>query len=411
MKLRHILSHPRLASSWIALMVTLVAALFVLSACGGGGGDSPATGSTAMPTSTASVYAAGPITGFGSVIVNGVRFDDSAASISDDDGNQLTESQLRLGMQVECEGGPGSDDTHGVAHAIRVHAALLGPVSAVDTTAGTLTVLGQTVTVDAQTAFDNALAAGLASVARGAVVQVHGQFDATSQSVLATGIELATGANHYRIRGTITAFDAIARTLAIGPTAIDFSTTTNVPTDLAVGKLVVVRLATTPASGVWTATAIADGQRLLQDHDEAHLRGVVSAFTSATQFSVDGNPVDASNAMFPDGESGVVLGATVEVEGQLVNGTVVARKVEVEDEHEHEHDGSRVELHGTISALDTAAQIFVVRGVTVSYAGSVDFHDGSATALANGLFVEVHGGFSADGTLVDATRIDLKPKD
>ena len=409
MKLWHVLSHPRLASSWIALMVTLVAALFVLSACGGGGGDTPATGSTATPTSTSSVYASGPITGFGSVIVNGVRFDDSAASISDDDGNKLAESQLRLGMQVECEGGPGSDDAHGVAHAIHVHAALLGPVSAVDTTAGTLTVLGQTVTVDAQTAFDSALAAGLASVASGAVVQVHGQFDATSQSYLATRIELATGANHYRIRGTITAFDATAKTLAIGPTAIGFSTTTNVPTDLAVGKLVVVRLATTPANGVWTATAIADGQRLLQDHDEAHLRGVISAFTSATQFSVDGNPVDAGNAVFPDGESGVVLGATVEVEGQLVNGTVVARKVEVEDEHEH--DGSRVELHGTIGALDTAAQTFVVRSVTVSYAGSVDFHDGSATALANGLFVEVHGGFSADGTVVDATRIDLKPKD
>jgi len=45
----------------------------------------------------------------------------------------------------------------------------------------------------------------------------------------------------------------------------------------------------------------------------------------------------------------------------------------------------------------------------VSYAGVVDFHDGSAASLANGLFVEVHGGFSTDGTVVDATRIDLKP--
>ena len=409
MKLWHILSHPRLASGWIALMATLVAALFVLSACGGGGGDTASTGTGATPASASSVYAAGPITGFGSVIVNGVRFDDSAATISDDDGNAMIETQLRLGMQVECEGDPGSDDAHGVAHAIHVHAALLGPVTAVDATAGTLVVLGQAVTVDAQTAFDSALANGLASVAAGAVVQVHGQFDAASQSYVATRIELATGANLYRIRGTITAFDATAKTLAIGPTAIDFSTTTNVPTDLAVGKLVVVRLATTAVAGVWTATAIADGQRRLEDHDQAHLRGVISAFTSATQFSIDGNPVDAGNAVFPDGESGVVLGATVEVEGQLVNGTLVARQVEVEDEHAH--DGSRVELHGTISALDTAAKTFVVRNVTVNWAGSVDFHDGSAAALANGLFVEVRGGFSADGTVVDATRIDLKPKD
>ena len=381
----------------------------VLVACGGGGGDSP-TAPPSGPTSTpSSVYAAGPITGFGSVIVNGVRFDDTNAAITDDDGHAMAESALHLGMQVECEGGPGSDDAHGFAHAIHVHTALIGPVTAVDTTAGTLTVLGQTVTADANTAFDTTLANGLASVTVGTVVAVHGQFDTASSSYLATRIEPDAAATHYKIRGTITALDATARTLSIGATAVDFSTTAGVPTDLAVGKLVDVRLATTPVAGVWTATAIADGQRLVQDHDEAHLRGVISAFTSATAFSVDGNPVDASGASFPNGQAGIVLGATVEVEGPLVNGVVVAKVVGVEDEHEH--DGSRVELHGTISALDTTALTFVVRGVTVSYAGSVDFHDGTAATLANGLFVEVRGGFSADGTVVDATRIDLKPAD
>ena len=376
-----------------------------LAACGGGG-DSPSAPSTATPSS---VYAAGPITGFGSVIVNGVRFDDSAAAITDDDGRTLAESELHLGMQVECEGGRGGDDAHGVARAIHVHSALVGPVTAIDTTAGTLTVLGQTVAIDAQTAFDTALANGLASVAAGAVVQVHGQFDAASQSYLATRVELDAGATHYKIRGTITALDTTARTLSIGATAVDFSTAAGVPADLAVGRLVAIRLATTPVDGVWTATAIGDGRRLVHDHDEAHLRGVISAFTSVTQFSVDGNPVDASGAAFPEGQAGIVLGATVEVEGQLVDGVVVARVVGVDDEHKH--DGSRVELHGTISALDATAQTFVVRGVTVSYAGAVDFHDGNAATLANGLFVEVRGGFSADGTVVDATRIELKPAD
>ena len=405
MKLPTLVTTARRRSAWAALFATLAVAALV--ACGGGGGDAPTPPTTPPASATASVYAAGPITGFGSVIINGVRFDDSGATISDDDGVVMAESQLHLGMQAEIEGGAGSDDAHGVAHAIHIHSALIGPVSAVDTTAGTLTVLGQTVTVDAQTAFDTALTTGLASVTVGAVVQVHGQFDAASSSYLATRIELDAAATHYKIRGTITAFDATAKTLSIGATAVDFSTTPGVPTDLAVGKLVAIRLATTPVAGVWTATAIADGQRLLQDHDEAHLRGVISAFTSVTSFSVDGNPVDASGASFPQGQTGIVLGATVEVEGQLVNGVVVAKVVGVEDEHEH--DGSRVELHGTVSALDTTAQTFIVRGVTVSFAGSVDFHDGSAATLANGLFVEVRGGFSADGTVVDATRIDLKP--
>jgi hypothetical protein len=379
----------------------------VLVACGGGGG---ASGTSTPPATAASVYAAGPITGFGSVIINGVRFDDTGATISDDDGATLAESQLGLGMQAEVEGqGDDTNAAHGTAHAIHIHSALVGPVSAVDTAANTLTVLGQTVTVDAQTAFDSAITGGLAGIVAGNVVQVHGQFDTASQSYLATRIALDATATHYKIRGIVTSLDTTAKTLQIGATAVDFSTTAAVPTDLAVGSLVVVRLATTPVNGVWVATAIGDGHRLVHDHDEAHLRGVISAFTSATQFSVDGNAVDASNAAFPDGQAGIVLGATVEVEGQLVNGVVVATKVGVDDEHHH--DAQRVELHGAISALDTTALTFVVRGVTVSYAGSVTFSNGTAATLANGLFVEVHGGFSADGTVVDATRIDLKPHD
>ena len=393
-------------AAWAALSVSL-AGVVVLAACGGGGADTPAA---PTPTSTVtSVYASGPVTGFGSIIINGVRFDDSGAAISDDDGRAMTEAEVHLGAQVEIQGLPGSDDAHGVAHAIHVHSALIGPVSAVDTSAGTLTVLGQTVTANAQTAFDTALSGGLASIATGAVVQVHGQFNTASGSYLATRIELDAAATHYKIRGTITALDPVAKTLSIGPTTVDFSTTTGVPTDLAVGKLVAVRLAKTPVGSTWTATAIFDGQRLVHEHDAAHLHGVISAFTSATQFSVDGNPVDASGATFPDGQAGVVLGATVEVKGALVNGVIVATVVGVEDEHHH--DATRVELHGKIGALDTPAQTFVVRGVTVSYAGVVDFHDGSAASLANGLFVEVHGGFSADGTVVQATRIDLKPAD
>ena len=93
MSLPSISSRQRRASAWAALTATLAAALLV--ACGGGAAD-PGTAAPSSPTAT--VYAAGPITGFGSVIVNGVRFDDTSASITDDDGKTMAESQLRLGM-------------------------------------------------------------------------------------------------------------------------------------------------------------------------------------------------------------------------------------------------------------------------------------------------------------------------
>ena len=69
----HSLTPPR-AQTWLRAL--LFAA--ILGGCGGGV-DSGGTGGAAT-------YANGPITGSGSIIVNGVRFDDSAAAISDDSG-------------------------------------------------------------------------------------------------------------------------------------------------------------------------------------------------------------------------------------------------------------------------------------------------------------------------------------
>ncbi len=68
----------------------------MLGGCGGGV-DSGGTGG-------ASTYASGPINGFGSIVVNGVHFDDSTGSISDDDGNARNRSDLQLGMVVETRG-------------------------------------------------------------------------------------------------------------------------------------------------------------------------------------------------------------------------------------------------------------------------------------------------------------------
>ncbi len=383
----------------------LVAAA-VLVACGGGGG-STGIASNPPPQSSPTLFASGPITGFGSVIVNGVRFDDSSATITDDSGRALGEAELHLGMQADVDGE--DHDGRGAAHSIQVHSAIVGPVGAVDVAGGTINVLDQTVAISATTAFDDAIVGGLQGVTVGEVLAVHAQFDAAAQVYRATRVESDSAAAQFKIRGTVTALDPTAKTLQIGATQIAYDAASGVPATLAVGSVIVARLKTTPLAGVWSAIRIDDGRPHMDDHDEAHLRGIVSAFTSATSFSVDGTPVDASKATFPNGQGVVALGVSVEVEGQLVSGVLVAKSVAVEDAHAGH--GQDVELHGTIGALDTAAQTFVLRGSRVSYAGSVVFRDGTLAALVEGLFVEVKGGLSADGTTVVASEIDLKPAD
>jgi hypothetical protein len=70
--------------------------------------------------------------------------------------------------------------------------------------------------------------------------------------------------------------------------------------------------------------------------------------------------------------------------------------------------GGDFDVRGVITSLDTAAKTFVVRNVVVGYSGSVDFRDGAAGDLALGIEVEARGALSADGTRLQATRIDFR---
>ena len=75
--------------------------------------------------------------------------------------------------------------------------------------------------------------------------------------------------------------------------------------------------------------------------------------------------------------------------------------MKVENHAERHAEG--FELHGAITAIDTTAKTFVLRGVTVSYGGAnVDFRKGTAAQLAVGVQLEVRGTLSADGTMLQA---------
>jgi len=385
--------------------IAALAALLLAVACGGGGGGMP-------PPNHA--FTQGTIMGFGSIIVNGVRFDDSAAQVVDDDGQPHDKGDLKLGMNVEIDSsGIDQDSNTAIASHIRFGAAIVGPVSAISaaTTPKTLTVLDQTVEVSDTTVFDASLANGFASINVGDVLAVHALFDATSGHYLAKRIEPAAGATAFKLRGVVAGLDATAKTFMIGGATIDFSGVANPPANLANGQTVRVQLQMTKnASGQWVAISIRVQQAEMedQDRDEAEVQGTITTFTSTTSFSVNGLPVDATNAMFPDGTAGVVLGAMVEVEGAIVNGVLVATRVELERMHQND-DRNKNELFGAISNLDTTAKTFVVRGVTVHYdSTTTQFRDGVEADLANGKQVEVKGVLSADGTSVQAQVIEFE---
>ena len=383
-------------------LLTMLGSAMALAGCGGGGGASSA-GITSGGTGS---FSMGAISGFGSIIVGTIRYDDSKAiSVLDiDDDNKDLRNQLKLGMVVRIKGKP-KTGISADAETIEVRSELLGPVEQIDTTAKTFVVLGQTVQVSATTFFEEGLTGltGLNPLAVGNIVEVHGFIDPVTNKLAATRIERKVLANvkAFKLQGTITDFNATAKTFKIGALTISFATA-DVPTNLllANGLLVRVRLEPTLTGGTRKALKIRAVEQEIENRDEAEVEGIITSFTSSVKFSVNGLPVDAAAAVVP---TGLKLGDRVEVEGRLVNGVLVARKVELENEE----DPLRFELHGIVLTLNTTAKTFVLRGVTVDYSAAV-FSGGTAINLANGSRVEVKGIASADGTKLKATRISFE---
>lgn len=394
-----------------ALMTaTGLAAAALLSACGGGGGDAgmPMADAPTTPNAAAS-FALGAISGFGSVIVGGVRYDDSRAECLDEDGNPVDRALLRLGMMVAIDAGT-VDRVNASALALRIRlgSEVVGPVGTIDTVASTVQVLGQTVLVTTSTLFDETLAGGLSALNTGQVVEVHGILDPANARIVASRIEAEASPAAYKVRGQIQNLDSTQKTFTINGERVSYAAlpAAQVPPGLTQGQIVRVLLQTTPVDGAWVAIALRGGLRLPDRSGETHLEGVISSFTSTTRFMVNGLAVDATAAAFPDGTDGVVLGARVEVEGTVTDGVLVATKVEIEERRMM--GMRRLELRGEIGQLNTTDKTFALRGVTVWYGGNLDWRGGSEAGLANGGRVEVRGVLAQDRTRLEAQRIDLK---
>lgn len=383
-------------SSWLrwsgAMMLAVAAAV---AGCGGSVGVG-GTGS----------YGSAPIEGFGSVYVGGVKYDDSSASVVDEEGASSSRSALRLGMTVEVEAGPlGGTEAAPTAAAnrIRMVSEIVGPVSAVDPAAGTLVVFDQAVVVDAYTVIDPVFVGGLAGVADGSAVEVFGTFDAAASRFLATRIAPREGTlNAYKVRGPVSALDTTARTFRVGTALFSYDGTLPL---LAEGAYLRVQAQTQPVAGRWPVRSIDAGVRALPDLDRVKLRGAITRYASDADFDLNGQRVDARTANFVGRPGDLALGKTVVVDGATAGGVLIASKVRLDERGAGQ--GS-ITLQGAIESLDTAAQSFVLRGSTVDYSGNgVQFDGGNASELANGRTVTVIGNPSAGGTRVAARRISF----
>lgn len=395
---------PIFQSFAVRLGGVCLAAAALLAGCGGGGSSSPSEQATS--------YTEGQITGYGSIIVNGIRFDDSAAVVLDDDDREGRRADLKVGMWVAIEGAA-VDRTRGVGRALRVRWAneFVGPVTSVDMATNSFVLFGQTIEVKAFTQFED-LPRGLADLAAGGTVEVHGFFNAAVGRYVATRVEAEDSVDFYKLRGIVRDLDTSAKTFSLGSETIYYGNVAigDVPAGLADGMRVRVRLQTARNSfGQWVAVTVRHGvRRPSLDRVESEIEGVVDTCESNTSFSVNGIVVDASGGAvwFRDGP--VNCGDEVEVKGQVENGVLVAAIVKKEDAGADD----RNELHGTVVSVDTAAETFVLRhevhgDIAVSYDHILGFERGTVADLVAGAKVEVRGWLMLGGVL-QAVRVNFE---
>jgi hypothetical protein len=386
----------------IAILAPIAAA--VLVACGGGGS---ADSSSTSPNVGGDSVASGTLTGLGSIYVDGIEYDDSTAKVTDDLGNAQPTTALKLGMQVTLTGkDPTVSTGMGDAGVVVFSSDLEGPVGSTDTTASTITLLGQTVSVNVDTVWDASLTGGLGGLTAGELLKIYSLYDSATSRYIATRIEPDAGVTRYKLRGMVANLDTTAKTYTVGPTTIDYSGVTSPPAGLANGMIATAELQTTMGANAWIATGVQlHNGGMPGDHVNVHVRGMVTNESSATSFTLGGWPVDATGANFPSGQSVIVNGAAVQVDGIVTNGAVVATTVDLQTPGAHH--GLDYQVHGPIDGMNANRQTFVLRGTTVSFSGNVAYTGGSAADLKVGTKVLVQGMMAPDGNTVQAVKIGI----
>ena len=389
---------PALHWPLLALVGTVL-----LAGCGGGGATpvTPPTTPTSQASAGTSVYV-GPIGGFGSVIVNGMRFSSVGATLVDDDASTLNLEQLKLGMTVRVTGETNDAAQTGTASRLELVRGTRGTLSAINVSAGTLTLIGQRIVTSTSTSYQGV--SGLAALTVGQAVEIYGALQADG-SVLATLIEVKATLTSVNLIGRIATLGTT--TFQVGSLTVDFSKAT-LNGVMADGKRIKVRATSGPVGNVLTASAVQVFENstllgsTLTSGVRLKLKGVADMNPVNGLLTVSGTQINLSKAVIKGATTTIVAGQFLEIKGDW-DGNVL-QAVEVEQEGYRESQiGGRNELYGTVSSI--TGSIATIDGVTVDLSAAV-FQHGSLQLVAVGSYVEIKGNMS--GSTLVATKIELK---
>lgn len=380
-----------------AAILARLAMLAVLAGCGAGDPQLVRTGGTGAPKSVS--VSVGVIEGLGSVVVNGIRYDETGARVTINGAPDRPVSELQLGMVVEVRGEVEAALRTGKAESVIATALLAGPVESVNAAEAEIAVLGQRVELVPGVALLGT--SGAAGLRAGDVVVVYGYWDLLAGHIDATRVEVRSPAPaESTIIGRVGAVSG--GTFRIGNLVVDASgaAVTNLAGGIATGRYVEVRGAAS-AGSLRAASVTGRSEFDPQEGALTEIEGFVTDFAGPGSFRVLGTPVNATNARLIGAGGAIANGAFVEVEGAIVQGVLVATLVDVRSAPLTIAPPVPTTVAGDITDFVSAAS-FRVRGQAID-ASAATFTGGSAAGLANGRQVQVTG--LVDGSVLKATAV------
>ncbi len=394
----------------------------LLSSCGDSGGDTIAgIGGTGITQ--------GEITAFGSIFVNGIEFDTDNSQFEVDGNTNLGQNDLAIGMVVKIQGKIDNSGITGTATSVKYDDEIQGPIAAIPSlvagsgdTRKILSIFNKTIIIDeTSTRYDGT---SFDTISKNDIVEISG-FD-TSTDINATYVkktgELALGTSEVELKGTISNLSLTTQSFLLSGVNISYTNLTNIDVTgdiLSNGLFVEVEGVLQTATEI-LANEIEEEDESFEDGDEISLQGIVASFVNlSSDFMVGNQPVNASGATFSPLDAVLENGINIELEGNIVNGVLIADEVELREGSveikalvtQVDLDNSRIEFQ----FLSTTGSIFVTTDLQTLFedeaTGDPDF---SLSQLMPAEFVKIEGIengsdiFASQITRLDATGEDTE---
>ncbi len=408
-------------SQSVLSLVSLLGVAGLLAACGSEG--VPSVSASGSGSGSGSASASGTVTGFGSVFVNGKKYETNNVTVKIDDESERScninpndSCGIKKGMIVTVNGSfNGSQHT---AATVRQKDAVEGLVQSVAADGLSLVVMGQTVLVDNTTIIDDNipvkniqnLVAGTDNVEVNGHVRPNGIIQATFIEKKVVGVT-------PEVRGFVNNHAAGSATFRIGTLTVNYSGADI--SDMPVpsgnnwdGHFVEVK-GTNFASATTTLIATKvelENQGIGTVIDEFEVEGFVTQAGTPNgnviNFTIGTTPVrTTASTEFRGGTvDEIVVGAKLSAEGRFDGSTLIAKHVKF-------HESVRLEGDATVTG--STLTLAGLPGVTIAVNSQTELKDGKNTITVSDLqgnHVRVRGRVTGSNTVV-ATRIQLRSSD